>query len=35
MRLILAPRPQKESKKNSFKLVDGKSGENTPKITKK
>jgi hypothetical protein len=27
--------PQKESKKNSSKLADEKSGENTPKITKK
>jgi hypothetical protein len=29
------PNPWKESKKNSSKLMDEKSGENTPKITKK
>jgi hypothetical protein len=29
------PNPWKESKKNSYKPVDEKSGENTPNITKK
>jgi hypothetical protein len=35
MRFVLAPNPWKESKKNSSKPADEKSGENTLKIKKK
>jgi hypothetical protein len=35
MRLILAPKSMKVIEENSSKLVDEKSGKNTPKIMKK